>query len=76
MPRVTVCAPSALCHDVAMLLGCGLRRSELVGLESDEVQTRQAIVDMIGKGGRIRTVPILSSEVGDIRPRFVQLDEM
>jgi site-specific recombinase XerC len=46
---------------MAMLLGCGLRRSELVGLETDEVQTRQghwAIVDMIGKGGRIRTVPI------------------
>jgi hypothetical protein len=33
-------------------------------------------VDMIGKGGRIRTAPILSSRVGDIRPRFVQLDEM
>ena len=33
MPRVTVCAPSALCHDVAMPLGCGLRRSALVGLE-------------------------------------------
>ncbi|SRR6266404_4886623 len=44
-----------------MLLGCGLRRSELVGLETDEVQTRQehwAIVDLIGKGGHIRTVPI------------------
>jgi site-specific recombinase XerC len=27
---------------MAMLFGCGLRRSELVGLESDEVQTRRA----------------------------------
>jgi integrase len=46
---------------LAMLLGCGLRRSELVGLELDEVQTRQdhwAIVDLIGKGRRVRTVPI------------------
>lgn len=46
---------------LAMLLGCGLRRSELVGLDADEVQTRQghwAIVDLIGKGGHIRTVPI------------------
>jgi integrase len=46
---------------LAMLLGCGLRRSELVGLETDEVQTRQdhwAIVDLIGKGRRVRTVPI------------------
>jgi site-specific recombinase XerC len=46
---------------LALLLGYGLRRSELVGLEMDEIQTRQghwAIVDLIGKGGHIRTVPI------------------
>jgi site-specific recombinase XerD len=46
---------------LAMLLGCGLRRSELVGLETDEIQTRQdhwAIVDLIGKGRRVRTVPV------------------
>jgi integrase len=46
---------------LAMLLGCGLRRSELVGLETNEIQTRQdhwAIVDLIGKGRRVRTVPI------------------
>jgi integrase len=46
---------------LAVLLGCGLRRSELVGLEMDEVQTRQdhwAIVDLVGKGRRVRTVPI------------------
>ena len=46
---------------LAMLFGCGFRRSELVGLEMDEVQMRQghwAVVDLIGKGGHIRTVPI------------------
>ena len=46
---------------LAMLFGCGLRRSELVGLQLDDVQMRQghwAIVDLIGKGGHIRTVPI------------------
>ena len=46
---------------LAMLFGCGLRRSELAGLELDEIQTRQghwAIVDLIGKGGHVRTVPI------------------
>jgi integrase len=46
---------------LAILFGCGLRRSELVGLELDEVQMRQghwAVVDLIGKGGHIRTVPI------------------
>ena len=46
---------------LAMLFGCGFRRSELVGLEMDEIQMRQghwAVVDLIGKGGHIRTVPI------------------
>src|SRR6185369_4651402 len=46
---------------LAMLFGCGFRRSELVGLELDEVQMRQghwAVVDLIGKGGHIRTVPV------------------
>ena len=46
---------------LALLVGCGFRRSELVGLELDEIQMRQghwAVVDLIGKGGHIRTVPI------------------
>jgi site-specific recombinase XerD len=46
---------------LAMLFGCGFRRSELVGLEIDDIQMRQghwAVVDLIGKGGHIRTVPI------------------
>jgi integrase len=46
---------------LAMLFGCGFRRSELVRLELNEVQMRQghwAVVDLIGKGGHIRTVPI------------------
>ena len=46
---------------LAMLFGCGLRRSELVGLEIVDIQMRQghwAVVDLIGKGGHIRMVPI------------------
>jgi site-specific recombinase XerC len=46
---------------LAMLFGCGFRRSELVGLELDNIQMRQghwAVVDLIGKGGHIRTLPI------------------
>jgi site-specific recombinase XerD len=46
---------------LAVLFGCGFRRSELVGLEIDDIQMRQghwAVVDLIGKGGHIRTVPI------------------
>jgi site-specific recombinase XerC len=46
---------------LAVLFGCGLRRSELVGLDVKDMQVRQghwAVVDLIGKGGHIRTVPI------------------
>jgi site-specific recombinase XerD len=37
---------------LALLFGSGFRRSELVGLELDEIQMRQghrAVVDLIGK---------------------------
>jgi site-specific recombinase XerD len=46
---------------IGLLLGCGLRRSETVNLRLDQLQTRQnhwVIVDMVGKGGRLRTVPV------------------
>jgi integrase len=46
---------------LGLLLGCGLRRSEVVGLRLDQLQLREshwAIVDLAGKGGRIRTVPV------------------
>jgi site-specific recombinase XerD len=46
---------------LAVLLGCGLRRSELVGLDVEKIQVRQGhwvVVDLVGKGGHIRTVPI------------------
>src|SRR5258707_3635137 len=46
---------------LGLLLGCGLRRSEVVGLRLDQLQLREshwAIVDLVGKGGRIRTVPV------------------
>jgi site-specific recombinase XerD len=42
---------------LAMLFGCGFRRSELVGLELEDIQMRQrhwAVVDLIGRGGHIR----------------------
>jgi len=42
-------------------LGCGLRRRELAELTVDVLQRREdhwAIVDLIGKGGHIRTVPV------------------
>jgi site-specific recombinase XerD len=46
---------------LGLLLGCGLRRSELVHLKAEDVQQREehwAIVDLVGKGGHVRTVPV------------------
>src|ERR1700728_3147548 len=51
-------------RDVAMisiLIGCGLRRAELSALTVEDMQIRQghwAIVNIVGKGGHIRTVPM------------------
>jgi integrase len=46
---------------LAMLIGCGLRRGELLGLRVDSIQEREehwVIADLLGKAGHIRTVPI------------------
>jgi site-specific recombinase XerD len=46
---------------LAILLGCGLRRKESAGLEIAHLQRRDdywAIVDLIGKGRHVRTVPV------------------
>ena len=46
---------------LAILLGCGLRRRELADLEFSHLQRRDehwAIVDVVRKGGHIRTVPV------------------
>src|SRR5215471_2804252 len=46
---------------VALLIGCGLRRAELVGLKRQDFQLREehwVIADLIGKGKHIRTVPV------------------
>ena len=46
---------------LAMLIGCGLRRAELLALTLESVQQREehwVIADLVGKGGHVRTVPI------------------
>ena len=46
---------------IGLLLGCGLRRSEVVTLRLDQLQSRDGhwvIVDLLGKAGRLRTVPV------------------
>jgi site-specific recombinase XerD len=48
---------------LGLLLGCGLRRSEVVGLNLDQLQSRKGrwvIVNLVGKGKRLRTVPVPS----------------
>lgn len=46
---------------LALLIGCGLQRAELVGLGLEDFQVREeywVIADLIGKGKHIRTVPV------------------
>jgi integrase len=46
---------------LAVLLGCGLRRSEVAALTFAHIQQRDGrwcIVDIVGKHGRVRTVPV------------------
>ena len=46
---------------LALLIGCGLRRAELVGLGTEDFQIREehwVIADLIGKGKHIRAVPV------------------
>lgn len=46
---------------LALLLACGLRRHELAKLTLSHLQQREghwAIVDLRGKGGRVRTIPV------------------
>jgi site-specific recombinase XerD len=46
---------------LAVLLGCGLRRSEVAALTIAHVQQRDGrwcIVDLLGKHGRVRTIPM------------------
>lgn len=48
---------------LAVLLGCGLRRSEVAALTFEHIRQRDGrwcIVDLVGKHGRVRTVPMPS----------------
>jgi len=46
---------------LALLIGCGLRRADLVGLRTEDFQVREehcVIADLVGKGKHIRIVPV------------------
>jgi site-specific recombinase XerD len=66
--RLLLLAPAATSlrgkRDRAMLgilMGCGLRRAELVALTADHLQQREGrwvFIDLMGKGNRLRSVPV------------------
>jgi integrase len=46
---------------LSLLIGCGLRRSEMAALDLADLQQREGrwvLPDLTGKGGRVRTVPV------------------
>ncbi len=48
---------------LCLLLGCGLRRGELARLDLSDIEQREGrwvILDLLGKHGRVRTVPMPS----------------
>lgn len=54
-----------------ILYGCGLRVSELTGLRVDQVNLRQGVVRISGKGGKERLVP-LGEEAVDWLLRYMK----
>jgi integrase len=48
---------------LAMLIGCGLRRAEIVTVKVEDFELREehwVLADLVGKGGHMRTVPVPS----------------
>jgi integrase/recombinase XerD len=79
--RVSVESPLGL-RDRAMLelmYATGLRVSELVGLRTDQINLRQGVLRVTGKGGKERLVPIgaeaqhwLQRYIGESRPLLLK----
>src|SRR5439155_12218446 len=60
-PETGRCTARSRSAYLALLIGCGLRRDELVNLTFGHLQQREGrwvIVDIVGKGRRVRTVPV------------------
>lgn len=62
---------------LSLLVGCGLRRAEALSIRGAQVQHRDGrmiITDLVGKGGRVRTVPIPRWAWGVIDRRTAQAE--
>lgn len=64
------CADSRERALIAVMCGCGLRRAEVAGLRWEQYQEfhgRKVLVDISGKGGRVRSVavPVWAAEIVD-----------
>jgi site-specific recombinase XerD len=60
---------------LAMLLGCGLRRAELVAVKIEDFELREdhwVLADLIGKGRHMRTIPSWAC----IRPNYRTLSRV
>jgi len=55
-----------------LLYACGLRRAELVGLREDEVEHSLRQIRVLGKGGKVRLVPVPAALLEDITA-YIQL---
>lgn len=54
---------------LSLLIGCGLRRAELISLTVAHLQQRDGrwvLLDVIGKGNRVRTIPVPSWAYGAV----------
>ena len=43
---------------IALLLGCGLPRAEVVGLRVEDFQLREDHADLVGRSKHVRTIPV------------------
>jgi integrase len=66
LAHADVATPRALRNRamLAMLIGCGRRRSELLAVTLESIQQREGrwvVADLVGKGRQVRAVPIPTS---------------
>lgn len=55
------------CAHVELVYGCGLRLAESIGLDLDDVDLDGQAVTVLGKGAKVRTLPLLPGVVSALR---------